>query len=86
MSDKENDKLDRILNKLDDHDIKLADIQRGIYGDPKNDVPGLMKENKDQEKRIKELEDLKKKGTYMVAGVTLAWPIIWHHIKGFFGL
>jgi hypothetical protein len=86
MSDKENDKLDKVLSMLHDHSEDLETIKRGIYGDKQNGVPGLLQENKDQEERIKKLEELKKKGTYMVAGVTLAWPVIWHHIKQYFGL
>lgn len=85
MSDKENDKLDKILSRMDEHSEELQTIKRGIYGDERNDVPGLLKENKDQEKRIKSLEEYRKKGAYMVAGFTLSWPVIWHQIKQYFG-
>lgn len=78
MSAEQDDKIDKILGHVE----KLS---RGMYGDPDNGVKGLIKDNQDQEERIKSLEELKKKGVYMIAGVTLTWPIIWHYIKTFFG-
>jgi hypothetical protein len=86
MSEKENDKLDKILNKLDDHADQLRTIQTGIYGDDKNGFPGLIKENKDQEKRIKTLEEFKKKVVYTVGGITLVVPPIITELRRYLGL
>jgi hypothetical protein len=74
MSAQEDDKLDRILQTVEK-------ISRGVYGDPDNGVDGLIKENKDQEKRISALEDHQKKQKWMIAGVSFSVPVIIHFVK-----
>ena len=86
MSEKENDKLDKILSRMDEHSEELQTIRRGIYGDKENGVPGLLANDKDQEKRLKSLEEFKKKIVYTVGGITLVVPPFIQEIKKYFGL
>jgi hypothetical protein len=63
------EKIDHIMRKVDK-------IDRGVYGDPDNGVDGLIKENKDQEKRLKSLEDDGRKQKWMVAGFSFSVPVV----------
>ena len=65
MSDQQEDKLDKII-------AKLETIERGVYGDPQNQVPGLIETDRSQDKRITALEDQNKKQKYTIAGIGLA--------------
>jgi hypothetical protein len=84
------EKIDHIMRKVDK-------IDRGVYGDPDNGVDGLIKENKDQEKRLFTLElqsqehekfrkDLKWWIGKVAAGVSLACGIVWTLIKQRLGI
>lgn len=86
MSEKENDKLDKVLYHLETLGKSVAKIERGVYGDPDNDVPGLIKENKSQETRIKSLEENQKKQKWIIAGVSFSVPVIIHFVKQKIGL
>ncbi|HUQ67174.1 MAG TPA: hypothetical protein VM101_13515 [Flavitalea sp.] len=89
MSQNENDKLDRLLQRFDDHaketKDELATIKRGIYGDKPNGVVGLIETDKDQEKRISALEDGQKKQIWTIGGFASAFSVlgafIWYLAK-----
>lgn len=68
------EKLDKILEQVEK-------INRGVYGDKDNGVKGLIKENQDQEERIKSLEDTRKHAKYWVGGVTVAGSAVVVFVK-----
>lgn len=94
MSHEENSKIDALLQKFDSHaretKEELSTIKRGIYGDPLNKVPGLIDTDKDQDRRIKELEEQRKKQKYTMAGIGAAagvgLPLIIEWVKKQMGL
>lgn len=75
----QDEKLDKILSKVEK-------IDRGMYGDPDNGVPGLIKDNQDQEERILALEDSQKKVKYWIAGFSVTVPALIAFIKQRFGM
>lgn len=79
MSAAEDNKLDQILGHL-------QKLNRGMYGDPDNGVKGLIKDNLDQEVRLKAVEDTQKKVKYWIAGFTVTVPVIIHFVKERLGL
>jgi|GEM_PF-3632102 len=62
----------------------LAKIDRGVYGDFENKVPGLIDTDKQQHKRIKSLEDTRKKAVWVGAGIIAALELAWHGFKEWF--
>lgn len=73
------EKLDKIL-------WHVEKLNRGVYGDPDNGVKGLIKENQDQEERIKSLEDTRKHAKYWVGGFSVAGSTVAVFIKEKLGL
>lgn len=67
MTDQEQTKLmiQNLVNKFDEHceytKKELAEIKRGVYGDPANKVLGLIDRQTLDEKRLTLLEEEKKK-------------------------
>lgn len=59
---------------------EVQEIHRGVYGDKKNGVKGLIDTDKEQHERIKSLEDTRKKGLWIGSGVLLALQGVWHLI------
>jgi hypothetical protein len=55
-------------------------IERGVYGDEDNDVPGLLQNSRDHHRRIKVFEEIKKKAIWISAGVLLVAEAI-HYLK-----
>lgn len=58
----------------------VDELRRGIYGDPKNKVKGLIDTDREQHERIKSLEDTRKKGLWVGGGILLALQGFWHLI------
>lgn len=85
MSDNEQIKLNYIIQKLEAQDKKLDSIHRGVYGDPENKVLGLIDRQESDERRIKTLEDDKKKaiwiGTGFVAAMQAIGMTLWEFFK-----
>lgn len=79
MSADQDDKLDQILASLDK-------IQRGLYGDADNKVPGLMQDHHEVKEDVKLLKEDKKKQKWIIAGVSITIPIIIHYLKEKFGI
>lgn len=52
----EQDKLNLILKKIDEQSVEIATIKRGVYGDPLNGQLGLLDRQKDDERRLFDLE------------------------------
>lgn len=63
--------LNNIEQRLAETQVEIATIKRGIYGDPQNKVKGLIETDKDQEARIKSLEDDRKKVKWTAAGLVV---------------
>jgi hypothetical protein len=63
------------MNKLNQMSNDLAEVKRGMYGDPKNGLVGLIESDKKQEVRIieLELEEKKKKHAWKVGLVALGF-------------
>ncbi len=59
-------------------------IKRGVYGDEPNGVLGLIATDKDQHRRIKNLEDTKKKIIYVAIGAFSIIEFIIHLAKSLF--
>ena len=73
--------------------IDIATINRGIYGDPINNVPGiherfkeLLEKDKIQHDRIKSLEESKKKALWVGGGALISVEALWQLIKHKFNL
>jgi Zn-dependent membrane protease YugP len=83
MSQQEESKLDRILKEV-------GDINRGLYGDHKNKVKGLMQEHYELKEQVVKLKETDKKRTWVVFGFTSAIgfsaPFVWAMVKKYFGL
>jgi hypothetical protein len=73
------EKIDKILTHVEK-------LNRGMYGDPDNGVPGLIKENQDQEVRLKAVEENQKKVKYWIAGFSFAVPSLLYFVKEKLGL
>lgn len=73
------EKLDKILGHVEK-------LNRGMYGDPDNGVPGLIKDNLDQEERIKSLEQGQKNFKYWIGGFSFAGSAVVIMIKEKLGL
>ncbi len=65
MTDREQNHLDGRLDKID---LALEDISRGIYGDPKNKIPGVLDNVATHHIRLKSLEETRKKALYWLGG------------------
>lgn len=81
MSQNENEKLDKILAHLETQGQEIHLIKRGMYGDPLNGTNGLIKDNLDQERRIKSLEEDGKKQKWIIAGFSFSVPVITMLVK-----
>ena len=51
-------------------------IKRGVYGDPKNKVRGLIETDLEQHDRIKTLEEHRKKAFWILTGLLIAVEIL----------
>src|SRR6185295_18143589 len=66
-------------NILDD----VHTIKRGVYGDEKNKVKGLIQTDIEQHERIKSLEDTRRKFIYMATAAVLVIEGLIHLLKSF---
>lgn len=78
MSVPEEDKLDKIIRAIDK-------IDRGLYGDADNKVPGLMQNHYELKARMDLMQEREKKRTYLIAGfssaASLGLPFVWEWVK-----
>jgi hypothetical protein len=85
MSAEEQTDLKRLFQKMEEIGDKVESIDRGLYGDAKNKVVGLMQKQFEVEDRVKVLEDKDKKRMWIAAGfssaITLVVPVVWDWIK-----
>jgi hypothetical protein len=85
MSAEEQTDLKRLFQKMEEIGDKVESIDRGLYGDAKNKVVGLMQKQFEVEDRVKVLEDKDKKRVWMVAGFSSAasftLPMLWDWFK-----
>lgn len=79
MSHEENNKLDKIYEAVEK-------INRGLYGDADNKVPGLMQSHYELRDDVNKLKDDKKKQRWIIAGVSITVPVIIHLLKEKLGL
>lgn len=76
MNAQEDDKLDKILKEI-------GKINRGLYGDAENKVPGLMQNHYELKEDVVKLKEGKKKLYWMVGGFVAAveaFYFIWKEI------
>lgn len=88
MSDVEKDKLDELLSMTMEIKNDVDAINRGLYGDPKNKVSGLIDRQDMDERRIAAIEGNQKK-FFAVLGfigvaVQVALNLVWDYVKGIF--
>lgn len=79
MSQQEDDKLDKILKQVES-------INRGLYGDAVNKVPGLMQQHYELDAKVDKLQESEKKRTWMAGGVSLTFPLVVMWLKDKLGL
>ena len=84
MSDKE--KLDEILVRTSEIKSEVDAINRGLYGDPKNKVPGLLDRQDIDERRISAIENNQKKFFAIVGGIVVVLEVAWNFIKHKFNI
>lgn len=81
MSAEQEDKLQLILDEV-------AKINRGLYGDPVNKVPGMMQSHYDLKAEFDLEKENRKKRTWMIAGFSSAasfsLPVLWEWFKKIF--
>lgn len=70
--------------KVKDLNKDVQTIKRGVYGDEENDVLGLIQTDRMQHKRIKSLEDTRKKVYWFGSGLIVLLEGAWHSVKDFF--
>lgn len=76
-------KLDLVLEKLSKQEKDIARINRGLYGDPDNETPGLIARQKMDEDRLQKLEESNKRQKYWLAGVVVGIQGAWFFITKF---
>lgn len=90
MSIEEQADIKRLLLKVEAISDHVESIDRGLYGDPKNKVPGLMQQLYETKEEVQVLKDKDKKRTWMIAGfssaASLTLPVLWEWVKKHFGL
>lgn len=69
-----------IDQRIDNLSEEVDVVKRGVYGDEKNSVPGLIQNSESQNKRIKVLEEIKKRFVWIAGGVLLVIEAI-HYAK-----
>jgi hypothetical protein len=83
MSAQENDKLDRLIDQVEK-------MNRGLYGDAENKVPGLMQSHYEVKADVLAMKENQKKRVWMIAGfssaASLTLPALLEWIKKTFGL
>jgi hypothetical protein len=77
--DKRFDSLEKSIKELA---TETAEIKRGVYGDAKNQVPGLIQTDRNQDERLTSLENTRSKFIWWTAGALAAVEGVWHWIKG----
>lgn len=77
----ESGKLDELIGMVKTMSTEVATIKRGVYGDEANQVPGLIHTDREQHKRIKSLEETRKKTIWVAAGAFGVIEGLWHWLK-----
>lgn len=60
--------LEQIAQSLERIEVELADVKRGVYGDPVNKKKGLLELDEEKHTRLKTLEEGKKKIIWVSIG------------------
>lgn len=75
-----NNKLDSLHKKMDCVTTEIETVKRGIYGDEKNKVKGLLERQATDESRLHKLEQKQYKtfvwGGVILTGLQMLWNII----------
>lgn len=74
LKDHLDDRLDTFANTMREMKGDVHDIKRGMYGDQKNKVPGLI----ELPPRVSSLEETRKKLLWGVGGAILVLEVLWH--------
>lgn len=78
---RQHEKLEKMLTSVV---VDINQIKRGVYGDPQNQVLGLIDTDKSQHKRIKSLEDSRKKALWAGGAIIGFLELTWHGIQEWF--
>lgn len=82
------EKIDCILKLCEKQGKDIERINRGLYGDPDNKLPGLIDRQISDETRIKNLEQHNDRQKWWTGGAiaafTVAGTLLWNWIKDVF--
>lgn len=81
MSGDESNKLDKLIGMVETLSDEVSTVKRGVYGDAANKVPGLIDTDREQHKRIKSLEETRKKALWFAGGGIGVLEGLWHWLK-----
>jgi len=86
MTTQEKDRIEVVIEKLEDLHVELQTVKRGVYGDEKNKVKGLIQTDIELHERITKLEEVNKKAVWYGLGFVGAFELGWHLFKSKLGL
>lgn len=75
--------LENIAKSLQRIEDELADVKRGVYGDPVNKKKGLLELDEEKHNRIKVLEEGKKKIIYISCGAVATIEMLYWIYKSY---
>lgn len=78
------EKIDCILKLCEKQGKDIERINRGLYGDPDNKLPGLIDRQISDEGRIQKLETHNDRQKWYLGGIGVALMIAWEVIGDFF--
>lgn len=78
------EKLDACLRHLETQGKAIDKINRGLYGDPDNKLPGLIDRQITDETRILKLERHNDRQKWYLGGIGVAVMIAWEMVGDFF--
>lgn len=77
------EKIDAILKLCETQGKNIDRINRGLYGDPDNKLPGLIDRQISDEDRIRRLERHNDRQKWYLGGIGVAFMIAWEVVGDF---
>ena len=82
MTAKEKDKIDQLIELIEGQVLpEIENIKLGIYGDEKNEIPGLLKMNKQHHERLRKLEGLRDKIIWIGTALVISAQMVYDFLK-----